>query len=1022
MDPQREEEGETANPEVETDISRSRLFEKYKETREIPCEERRMIRKIQETKKAKEVIAKTNKEVREILRTQQEWNMWEINSLLYAAAITISDELNGEIPTNRTARKQTTPPWQKRLESKVADMRKELSTIVNFKNRNTSHGPLRVPERVAQTLRAYTAEGEDPNFDNVVEQLKQRIAATSQRLRRYKKRTAQFRQNRNFKTNAKGFYRNIKEEKTEAGAIPSRENIDAYWRNIYETPVRHNEDAAWIRSFKSNYQMEWTPVEDAEVTKVIKNLANWKAPGPDRIQSFWFKRITSVHKPLAAEYRKMLEGADFPPWLAKGITYLIAKNRNTDNPKNYRPITCLNIMYKIYTAIMSDKTYEFLESSELLPTEQKGCRRGARGCVDQLLISKMVIEDCKKNKKDLSIAWVDYQKAFDSMPHSWILKAMEMVGVHENIIEATRRMMQHWTTHIELKSGGEAIKTDVIKILRGIFQGDSFSPLLFCIGLIPLSHKLNEQRAGYDLQEGTKQLTHLLYMDDLKCFAASDKKQERQLKLVKEFSDDINMKFGLDKCAKVTLRQGKVVKTENIEIDLDSNIRELEYEEPYKYLGIEEGDGFHHKAMKEKVRKEYVRRVRAILKTELTAKNKFTAIGAFAVPVLQYGFGILNWRLAEIKALDVKTRKYLTMYKMHHPSADKDRIYVSRKKGGRGLRQIEAAYKTTMISTKYYLKDKVSEDPFLKAVYRADLKLPPSESIAKEAKKYEDELTSDFSRASVKERPTKIKNRVSNEIRRTWKEKPMHGQYPRLMDEETVAKDWSTLWLSSGELKGETESLIVAAQDQALNTRYRQKRIHGTRIDGRCRLCHEFDETIDHVVAGCPVLAKKEYIERHDRVGTQVHFQLCKELGVKVGTEKWYQHQPERVMNSEDGKVTIIWDTQVRTDRNVGSNRPDIIVKQRGKETLLIDIAVPMDRNVNDKIGEKLLKYKSLDIEVKRMWNTKSRVIPVVIGATGIVTKESRLHLKTLPCQVSITSLQKTALIGTASILRKVIT
>jgi len=78
--------------------------------------------------------------------------------------------------------------------------------------------------------------------------------------------------------------------------------------------------------------------------------------------------------------------------------------------------------------------------------------------------------------------------------------------------------------------------------------------------------------------------------------------------------------------------------------------------------------------MKESLNQEYSRSLRMILKSELNDKNKITAIGALAVPVLRYGFGIINWRTEEIKEIDRKTRKTLTMYKMLHPKADIDRV------------------------------------------------------------------------------------------------------------------------------------------------------------------------------------------------------------------------------------------------------------------------------------------------------------------------------------------------------------
>jgi len=80
-----------------------------------------------------------------------------------------------------------------------------------------------------------------------------------------------------------------------------------------------------------------------------------------------------------------------------------------------------------------------------------------------------------------------------------------------------------------------------------------------------------------------------------------------------------------------------------------------------------------------------------ILKCELKAKKNITKTGALAVPVLSYSFGIINWRIEEIKKIDRITRKMLTIYKMHHPKADIDRLYAKRKGGGRGLVQAESA-------------------------------------------------------------------------------------------------------------------------------------------------------------------------------------------------------------------------------------------------------------------------------------------------------------------------------------------
>jgi len=90
------------------------------------------------------------------------------------------------------------------------------------------------------------------------------------------------------------------------------------------------------------------------------------------------------------------------------------------------------------------------------------------------------------------------------------------------------------------------------------------------------------------------------------------------------------------------------------------------------------------------------------------------------------------------------------------------------------------------------------------------------------------------------------------------------------------------LWLLKGDLKTETESEIVAAQDQALQTKFYATKILNTETDSKCRLCQQFHATVDHIISACPILAKEWYIKRHDRVCAQLHFNICKETGVQL--------------------------------------------------------------------------------------------------------------------------------------------
>ena len=130
---------------------------------------------------------------------------------------------------------------------------------------------------------------------------------------------------------------------------------------------------------------------------------------------------------------------------------------------------------------------------------------------------------------------------------------------------------------------------------------------------------------------------------------------------------------------------------------------------------------------------------------------------------------------------------------------------------------------------------------------------------------------------------------------------------------------------------------------------------------------------------------------------------------------------PKSVETSKGGKVTILCNQQVQTDRTI-SNKPDIIIRDNEKGTcILIDVAISGDRNVIKKEAEKILKYKDLTIEIQRMWNVKTKVKPVIIGATGTILKTFRKYGSNIPGDHEVKELQKTAILGTAHILRKVL-
>ena len=153
-------------------------------------------------------------------------------------------------------------------------------------------------------------------------------------------------------------------------------------------------------------------------------------------------------------------------------------------------------MWKLLTGVIADQIYAHLDQEKLLPEEQKGCRKGSRGTNDLLYIDKAVIKEVKPRNKNLAMAWIDYKnykKAYDMVPHSRIIECLDLFGVAKNIKSLLVNSMEKWK--VMLCSGNSELGE--VEIKRSIFQGDSLSPLVFVLALIPLSLILRKAKAAY---------------------------------------------------------------------------------------------------------------------------------------------------------------------------------------------------------------------------------------------------------------------------------------------------------------------------------------------------------------------------------------------------------------------------------------------------------------------------------------------------------------------------------------------
>ena len=383
-------------------------------------------------------LLKTTKEMNAVIATIPTENITETNTLLMAAAHVVRETL-GEKPYPAVPRKKTEPKWKRRVEEKIVQDRKDISHLEEMKKGK------KLKTKITDGLNRRHPLLKKKGLSCIAEELKQRLRAKAAKIKRFQKRTENFHHNRMFTTNQRQFYRNLNAATPHSPAPPAADK-DAclkFWKDIWDDPVSHNGEAEWIEGIKTTLsdcqQQNPLTINSSTVTNRAKKMANWSTAGTDGLHVYWIKHLDAAHDRIAAQLMECVATSTVPQWMTEGRTHLLIKDQSKGPlPSNLRPITCLPAMWKLFTGMLSDSIYSHLKDQQLFPSEQKGCKRKSRGCKEQLLIDKMILKNCKRRHTNLSMAYIDYRKAYDKIPHSWIIESMTMCGVAPEIVSLFR--------------------------------------------------------------------------------------------------------------------------------------------------------------------------------------------------------------------------------------------------------------------------------------------------------------------------------------------------------------------------------------------------------------------------------------------------------------------------------------------------------------------------------------------------------------------------------------------------------
>ena len=304
-----------------------------------------------------------------------------------------------------------------------------------------------------------------------------------------------------------------------------------------------------------------------------------KAVGPDGIPNEFYKEGgEKIIKGLYELFRKIDEEEEVPAEWNKSKVKLTFKHGKKDRKeiKNYRSIAVANTMSNIFGGIIKDKMTYIMEMEEMISEEQNGFRKNRRG-TENIYVLKELIEDAVKENKQLYCTFLDIEKAYDTVKRELLWEILERVGFDHHIISIIKSMYRDTTATYQWNG----ITIENVKSERGLRQGCTLSPFLFTLIMEELTQRIKNTEVGIKVGEG--KLSILLFADDVVLLTDNLDDMQKLLEETDKFSEDMEMKFAIDKC-KVLMINGNENEIQNNKLKLSG--MELEIVEEYKYLGV----------------------------------------------------------------------------------------------------------------------------------------------------------------------------------------------------------------------------------------------------------------------------------------------------------------------------------------------------------------------------------------------------------------------------------------------------
>lgn len=432
-----------------------------------------------------------------------------------------------------------------------------------------------------------------------------------------------------------GKQNNIKRIKTEEGVIIAEESdIMKRWKEHFEkilNPEVAQEPEEAYEEVTYDQHSNIGKISNLEIEEAIRVLKRGKAAGHDGITSEMLKLLgTKGIEKLNLLFNMIYAERRIPTKWEVGILLPLFKKGDSGVCSNYRGITILSTVLKVYERILEKRLKNKIDCH--LEESQSAFRKG-RGVQDHIFTVRQLIE--KDNRNNLYVAFLDLEKAFDSIPRQQIWTSLKKRGINLSLIDAIKSIYKRTRNYV--RTGNQQSEEFITK--EGLRQGGVLSPTLFNVlmddVIKEVKEKVRKHSVGYRNMEHI-QISECAFADDLVVYAKNEKDLQTNLDIWKTALQKRNLKINAEK-TKVML-----IGKENKELEIQLNGNRMEQVETFKYLGVKvhkdgRNDAEINGRIESALKMYYALGKTFIRKKEVSKKTKMTVYKTIFIPTLTYG-------------------------------------------------------------------------------------------------------------------------------------------------------------------------------------------------------------------------------------------------------------------------------------------------------------------------------------------------------------------------------------------------